>query len=237
MCRRHRVVVGALLEGERLLRGRRRRWGRRLLGAEGEAVGEVDRQGELAVGVGLELVEGGGPGLDVDAAGLGVEFEQAHPAVAAVGAGLVVGEHFEDGLAGVVDGRLVGFAGEVAVDEHEDLGVFADELLPDLLAGVAVGVADGGGAAGCALDVGVGGEDDGHAGVGVDDGLGPGEGGVGGFEFDVDVEEGVRRRRRAGSGCVGRGRRRRTTSCRRSDWRRSIRRSGWRRRRGESFTS
>ena len=110
-------------------------------GREGEVetLVEVEAYRVLAVGVCLVLVERGRVRLDVNTIEVREELEQLHPAVAAVGPGLVVGHDLDDFQPGVVVGDRAAFAREVAAHHQEHLRIDPDQFLEDLLAGMPVG--------------------------------------------------------------------------------------------------
>jgi len=99
---------------------------------------EAPGKRKLTVGVGLEPIQGRRirPHLDLPAGRH--ETNNPQPAVAAVLPLLIVGQHLQHAGPGVVFRHLMVFGRHVAAEYQEDLRPAANELLPDLFAGVAV---------------------------------------------------------------------------------------------------
>ena len=164
----------------------------------GEALGEVHRHRPLLVrrvqDGDVEGVQGGarlgghprGERGEVDRVVREVQFQEAHVAVAALVAHLVVAEHVQHVVPGVVRADLRGGAVVVAGEHQEDLVVAGDEVLPQVLA---VGGALGRDAVVLDVEVLVGGEDHRHRRVLGDDLLGPGEGVGGGPPGQRELQE------------------------------------------------
>ena len=107
------------------------------LEGSGHRAGQAERHGERGVRVGLEDTELRRVGAGRHRVGHRVEGVVAQPAVAAVGAVLVVGEHLLNRLAAPVQVRAVGLARvavvEVTAQHQLDLALLRDEVGPDLV--------------------------------------------------------------------------------------------------------
>ena len=140
---------------------------------------EIQGHGELVLRLGLKLFERGGIGAGLDFSLGQVEPQQAQPAIPAIVPLLVIGQHFHHPRPDVIRGHLVIADGSLVVpaEDEEDLRVVANQLVPDLLGGVAplgnvlvVPVRAGG-----PIEIAVSSDDRGARGVGAEHFLGPGD--------------------------------------------------------------